>query len=105
MGSRESHLPLSRLKEDIHLFNKLRSHLSFANVVAMIALFVALSGTSYAVKKVGAKDIRKNAVRAKHIKKNQVTSSDIKNHTIRADRHRAERDRKDARVQRRAGAP
>lgn len=63
---------------------KLRSHLSFANVVAMIALFVALSGTSYAVSKVGAKDIRKNAVRAKHIKKNQVRSKHIKNRSIRS---------------------
>jgi hypothetical protein len=64
------------------LFNKLRSHLSFANIIAMIALFVALSGTSYAVKKVGTKDIRKNAVRSKHIKKSQVNSGDIRNHTI-----------------------
>ena len=63
---------------------KVRSHVSFANVVAMVALFVALSGTSYAVSKVGAKDIRKNAVRSKHIKRNQVTSSDIRNRTIRA---------------------
>ena len=74
---------LSRLKEDTHLFIKLRSHLSFANVIAMIALFVALSGTSYAIKKVGAKDIRKNAVRAKHIKRSQVSSSEIKNKSIR----------------------
>jgi hypothetical protein len=65
------------------LFVKLRSHLNFANVVAMLALFVALSGTSYAVSKVGAKNIRKNAVRSKHIKKSQVTSADIRNRTIR----------------------
>ena len=68
----------------MHLFNKLRSHLSFANVVAMIALFVALSGTSYAVSKIGPKDIRKNAVRAKHIKKSQVRSKQIKNRSVRA---------------------
>jgi hypothetical protein len=61
---------------------KLRSHVSFANVIAMVALFVALSGTSYAVSKVGAKDIRTNAVRAKHIKKSQVRSKQIKNHSI-----------------------
>ena len=72
------------LKEDTNLFNKLRSHLSFANVVAMIALFVALSGTSYAVSKIGPKDIRKNAVRAKHIKKSQVRSKQIKNRSVRA---------------------
>ena len=63
---------------------KLRSHLNFANVVAMVALFVALSGTSYAVSKVGSKDIRKNAVRSKHIKKSQVNSGDIRNRTITA---------------------
>lgn len=63
--------------------SKLRSHLNFANVVALLALFVALSGTSYAVSKVGAKDIRKNAVRGKHIKRSQVTSGDIRNRTIR----------------------
>ena len=66
------------------MLTKLRSHMSFANVIAMIALFVALSGTSYAVSKVGAKDIRKNAVRSKHIKRSQVTSSDIRNRTIRS---------------------
>jgi hypothetical protein len=66
------------------VFIKLRSHLSFANVVAMIALFVALSGTSYAVSKIGPKDIRKNAVRAKHIKKSQVRSKQIKNRSVRA---------------------
>lgn len=66
------------------MLTTLRSHMSFANVVAMIALFVALSGTSYAVSKVGAKDIRKNAVRSKHIKRSQVTTSDIRNRTIRA---------------------
>ena len=63
---------------------KLRSYLTFANVIAMIALFVALSGTSYAVSKVGAKDIRKNAVRGKHIKRNQITTGDIRNGTVRA---------------------
>jgi hypothetical protein len=62
---------------------KLRSHLNFANVVALLALFVALSGTSYAVSKVGAKDIRKNAVRSKHIKRSQVNSADIRNRSIR----------------------
>jgi hypothetical protein len=66
------------------LLIKLRSHLSFANVIAMVALFVALGGTSYAVTKVGAKNIKKNAVRSKHIKKSNVTSGDIRNRTIRS---------------------
>ena len=44
---------------------RIRSHLSFANVVSVIALFVALGGASaYAVSKIGANDIKTNAVRA-----------------------------------------
>jgi hypothetical protein len=43
---------------------KLRGRLTFANVVSVIALFVALGGTSYAVFKlpknsVGAKQLRR----------------------------------------------
>jgi hypothetical protein len=64
------------------LLIKIRAHLSFANVISIVALFVALGGTSYAVTKVGSKNIKKNAVRTKHIKRSQVTSGDIRNRTI-----------------------
>jgi hypothetical protein len=69
-------------KEGSKVLITLRSYVSFANVIALVALFVALSGTSYAVSKVGAKDIRKNAVRAKHIKKNQVAGKHVRNRSI-----------------------
>jgi hypothetical protein len=51
-----------------------RFRLSYANVIATVALFVALSGTSYAA-------IR---ITGKNIKNNTVTSKDIKNRTIRS---------------------
>jgi hypothetical protein len=37
---------------------RIRSHLSFANAISMIALFVALGGTSYALAKnsIGARE-------------------------------------------------
>ncbi len=40
------------------MFSKLRSRLSFANVTALSALFVALGGSSYAAVKVNGKNIK-----------------------------------------------
>ena len=44
--------------------------------LALIALFVALSGTAYATSKIGPNDIARNAVRSKHIKNGQVKRGD-----------------------------
>ncbi len=45
--------------------------------VGLLALFVALSGTAYAASKIGAHDIRRNAIRSSHIKAGQVKISDL----------------------------
>ena len=50
-----------------------------SNVVAYLALFVALSGTAYAADKIGSKDIRKGAVKSKQIADGKVKSRDIQN--------------------------
>jgi hypothetical protein len=47
----------------------LREHLSYANVMATVAVFIALGGGAYALKN--------NSVRSKHIAKGQVRSSDL----------------------------
>jgi hypothetical protein len=63
----------------------IRSHLSFANSISLIALFVALGGTSYAAlskNSVGAKQIKKNAVGASEIKKNAVRASEIRSNAV-----------------------
>ncbi|HVO55388.1 MAG TPA: hypothetical protein VMT37_13335 [Solirubrobacterales bacterium] len=57
--------------------------LSYANVVATLALFVALGGASYAAvslptNSVGAKQLRKNAVTAAKIKNGAVTGAKVK---------------------------
>lgn len=54
-----------------------RRHMTFANLISMLALFIALGGTSYA-----AVQLKKNAVASKHIKKNAVTSSKIKANAV-----------------------
>jgi hypothetical protein len=62
----------------------IRRHLSFANAISMIALFVALGGTSYALAKnsIGAKEIKKNAVGASEIKKNAVRAAEVKANAV-----------------------
>jgi len=65
----------------------IRNHLTFANVISMIALFVALGGASYAAvtlpkNSVGAKQIKKRAVRGKHINTNAVSASKIQGNSI-----------------------
>lgn len=67
--------------------HRIRNHLSFANVISMIALFVALGGASYAAvtlpkNSVGAKQIKKNGVGASEIKKNAVRASEIKSNAV-----------------------
>jgi hypothetical protein len=56
---------------------KLRSHASFSNVVALMALFVALGGTSYAATRIGSKQIKNNSVRSVDIKNRTIKSKDL----------------------------
>jgi hypothetical protein len=56
-------------------------------VVALLALFIALGGTGYAVatlpkNSVGAKQLKRNAVTGKKIRKNAVTSSKVRNFSL-----------------------
>lgn len=65
----------------------IRSHLSFANSISLIALFVALGGTSFAAvaltkNSVGAKQIKKNAVTASEIKRNAVAASELRSNAV-----------------------
>jgi hypothetical protein len=64
-----------------------RLRVSPSMVVALIALSVALGGTSYAVvrlpaKSVGTKQLKRNAVAAAKIKKNAVNSSKVANDSL-----------------------
>jgi hypothetical protein len=66
----------------------IRSRLSFANLVSLMALFVALGGTTYAAvtlpnDSVGIKQIKKNAVGGSEIRKNAVRSGEVRNGSLR----------------------
>lgn len=58
---------------------RIRKNLTFANVVACLALFIALGGASYATTQ-----LPKNSVGTKQLKKNAVTSAKVKNRSLRA---------------------
>ena len=65
---------------------KLRPHLTFANIVSSIALFVALGGGAYAVSiprnSVGGPQLKRGAVTASKIKKGAVTSAKVKDRSL-----------------------
>ena len=56
---------------------RLRAHLSYGNVMATIAVFVALGGGAYA-----ATSLPRNAVKSFNIAPNAVTSSKVKNGSL-----------------------
>jgi hypothetical protein len=64
--------------------SRLRDRLSYANVVATLALFLALGGSSYAVLEVGSDDVVNNSLRSKDIRNDTIRSRDIHDRTIRA---------------------
>ena len=64
------------------MLSKLRARLSYANVVATIALFVALGGSSYAAIKVTGKNVKDSSLSGKDIKNSTLTGSDVKNRSL-----------------------
>jgi hypothetical protein len=51
-------------------------------IVALIALFVALGGSSYAVTKISTKNLRTGAVNSRVVKNNSLKSGDIRNESL-----------------------
>ncbi len=64
------------------MLRRVRSRLSYANVVATLALFIALGGVSYAAvvlpaNSVGTKQIKANAVTGAKVKNKSLTAADF----------------------------
>ena len=64
------------------LLSKLRSRLTYANVMATVALFVALGGSSYAAIKVSGKNVKDRSLTGKDIKKSSLTTAEVRNHSL-----------------------
>ncbi len=58
------------------MITRIRRNLSFANVIAVIALFIALGGGAYAAKKLNGKTIANNSIPAKKLKKSVLKNLD-----------------------------
>lgn len=60
----------------------LRQRPSPAMIVALIALFVALGGSSYAVTRISTKNLRTGAVNSRVVKNNSLKSGDIRQESL-----------------------
>jgi hypothetical protein len=62
----------------MNLSRRLSRHLSFANVVACLALFVALGGSAYAGSKINGNSIAKQSIGGGKLKNETITSKQVK---------------------------
>jgi hypothetical protein len=60
------------------VLSKLRHHLTYANVMSTLAVFVALGGSSYAALKISGNSIENRSVPAKKLKRNSLTGKEIR---------------------------
>jgi hypothetical protein len=73
------------------MFSRIRDRLTYANVVATMALFVALGGSSYAAlnlpkNSVGSAQLKPNSVTSAKVKRGSLTASDLKTDSFRGRR-------------------
>ena len=66
------------------MIGQLRNRVTYANVTATLALFIALGGTSYAVLHVGSDDVTDNSLRSRDVRNNTIRSRDLHERTIKA---------------------
>jgi hypothetical protein len=64
------------------LLGRIKQKLTYANLMATIAVFAVLGGGAYAAATIGAGDIKPNAVRAKHVKKGAVGSVELRDAAV-----------------------
>ena len=64
------------------MLHSLRRRLSYANVIATLALFAAFGGTSYAALKVTGKNVKNSSLTGADVKNSSLTTSDVKNQSL-----------------------
>jgi hypothetical protein len=60
------------------VIDRLRRHLSYANVMATLAVFIALGGSSYAALNITGRDIKDGSLTQRELKRNALGGSTIK---------------------------
>jgi hypothetical protein len=66
--------------KEASVFAQLRAHLSYANVMATVAVFIALGGSSYAALRVTSRNVPKDALTGADIK--NLTGRDVRNNSL-----------------------
>lgn len=64
------------------MLDPLRRRLSYANVVASLALFVALGGTGYAAVTITGRNVQNGSLTGTDIKNSSIASADIRNGSL-----------------------
>src|SRR5262249_20101056 len=72
---------IDRTKEKT-MRDRIRPRLTYANVTATLALFVALGGVSYAATKISGHQIKAHTLIARNYKANSVTGKAVKEKTL-----------------------
>ena len=62
----------------------MRRALSYSNVMATLAVFVALGGSSYAAITITGKDVRDNSLTGADVRDNSLKSADVRNNSLRS---------------------
>jgi hypothetical protein len=77
---------LDRMKAPIEgggqMKDRIRTRLTYANVTATLALFVALGGSSYAAVRLSGDDLRAHSLTARNYRKDSVTGAAVKEKTL-----------------------
>jgi hypothetical protein len=68
------------------MFRSIRKHLNPASLIAMVALFAALGGVSYAAATINGKDIKNKSIAGKKLKNGAVNKAKVKKGSLTADR-------------------
>ena len=61
---------------------RVRKHLTFANVMSMIAVFAVLGGSAFAASKISGKNIKKASIAGNKLKNDTVTGKQIKESSL-----------------------
>jgi hypothetical protein len=64
------------------MIDRFRRHITYANVTATLALFVALGGTAFAAAKLTGRDLKAHSLTARNFHRESVTGAAVKERTL-----------------------
>jgi hypothetical protein len=64
------------------VLSKLRTRLTYSNVVSTLCLFILLGGSAYAAVTITGKNVKNSSLTGKDVKNSSLTSSDVKNRSL-----------------------